>query len=240
LGAEAVQIAEYALVDKADQSVQFQQGILERRCRQQDLVRQRQCIAQDAGGLVLRLIDVAQAMGFVDDHQVPRHGLHVLGFACRELIGADEYGGAVACEVERVCRTVLDGLAVGPGFKQAGGDTELVCQFLMPLLAQVGRGDDQNAALALGPFLRDQQACFDGFAETDFVGKDGAPGQRVARREQRGVDLVRVQVDLSIQQRTGHAVHGIGRGTAGQLMREIRELVRAVGHRLSFFYCYDG
>jgi hypothetical protein len=83
---------------------------------------------------------------------------------------------AIACEVERVGGTVLDGLAVGLGFKQAGGDTELVRQFLMPLLAQVGRRDDQNAALALGPFLGDQQAGFDGFAETDFIGKDGALG----------------------------------------------------------------
>jgi hypothetical protein len=57
----------------------------------------------------------------------------------------------------------------------------------------------------------------------------------VARREQSRVNLVRVQVDLSIQQRTGHAVHGIGRGTAGELMREIRELVRAVAHLVSFF-----
>jgi len=44
------------------------------------------------------------------------------------------------------------------------------------LLAQVGRSDDQNAAFALTPFLRDQQAGFDGFAETDFVSKDGALG----------------------------------------------------------------
>jgi hypothetical protein len=93
----------------------------------------------------------------------------------------------------------------------------------------------KNAALALGPFLRDQQACFDGLSETDLVRKDGALGQWVARREQRRVDLVRVQVDLSIQQRTSHAVHGIGRGTAGELMREIRELVRAIAHLVSFF-----
>ena len=126
-----------------------------------------------------------------------------------------EYGSAVACEVKRIGGTVLDGLPVGLGFKQASGDTEFVRQFLMPLLAQVGRGNDQNAAFALGPFLRDQQARLDGFAEADFVGKNGALGQRVARSEQRGIDLVRVQVDLSIQQRTGHAVHGIGRGTAG-------------------------
>ena len=102
--------------------------------------------------------------------------LHVLGFACGELVGADEYGSTIACEVERVGGTVLDGLPVGFRFKQAGGDTELVRQFLMPLLAQVGRSDDQNAAFAVSPFLRDQQAGFDGFAETDFVSKDGALG----------------------------------------------------------------
>jgi hypothetical protein len=176
LSAEAVQIAKHALIDKADQAVQLQQGVLQRRGGQQDLVRQRQGIAQDAGRFVFRLIDVAQAVRFVDDYQVPRHGLNVLGFAGRELVGADEHGSAIACEVERICRTILDGLPVGLGFKEAGRDTELVCQFLMPLLAQIGRGDDQNAALALGPLLGDQQACLDGFAETDLIGEDGALG----------------------------------------------------------------
>ncbi len=100
----------------------------------------------------------------------------------------------------------------------------------MPLLAQVGRGDDQNSALALSPFLRDQQTGFDGLSETDFIGQDGAFGQRIAGREQRRVDLMWVQIDLRIQQRTGHAIHRIGCGAAGQLVSKVSELVRAVGH----------
>jgi hypothetical protein len=41
-------------------------------------------------------------------------------------------------------------------------------------------------------------------------------------RKQRRVDLVRIQVDLRIQQRTSHAIHGIGCGATGQLVRKIR------------------
>ena len=51
---------------------------------------------------------------------------------------------------------------------------ERVLQLLMPLLAQVGRHDDEDAALALGPALGDDQTRFDGFAQTHFIGQDYA------------------------------------------------------------------
>lgn len=54
-----------------------------------------------------------------------------------------------------------------------------------------------------------------------FVTPQGNRG-RVAGCEQRHINLMWVQIDLCIQQRTGHAVHRIGRGTAGQLVRKIR------------------
>jgi len=40
---------------------------------------------------------------------------------------------------------------------------------------------------------------------------------------------------LCIQQRTGHAVHGIGCRPARELMREISDLLWAVGHSFLFF-----
>ena len=79
--------------------------------------------------------------------------------------------------------------------------TEFVLQLLMPLLAQVGRYDDEDAALALGPALGNDQARFDGFAQPHLVGKDDAFGQRTLKGKQRGIHLMRVQVHLRIHQR---------------------------------------
>jgi hypothetical protein len=49
---------------------------------------------------------------------------------------------------------------------------------LLPLLTQGGGDDEDDAAAALGPALGDDEAGFDGFAETDFVGQDDASGER--------------------------------------------------------------
>jgi hypothetical protein len=62
----------------------------------------------------------------------------------------------------------------------------------MPLLPQVRRRNDKNAPLSLGPFLGDDQTGFDGLAEPNFVGEQGAFRQRGFEREEGGVDLVGV------------------------------------------------
>ena len=69
----------------------------------------------------------------------------------------------------------------------------------MPLFAQIGRHDDEDATLALGPALGDQQASFNGLAQANLVGQDHAFGKWIAGGEQRRVDLVRVQIHLRIQ-----------------------------------------
>ena len=71
----------------------------------------------------------------------------------------------------------------------------------MPLFAQVGRGDDKNAAFALCPVLQDDEAGFDGFAQPYFVSKDDAALKRVFAGKEGGFDLMRVEVNLRVQQR---------------------------------------
>jgi len=66
----------------------------------------------------------------------------------------------------------------------------------MPLLAQVGGHDDQDAATALGPALRDDEAGLDGFSEPDLVREDDAARQRIAAGEEGRLDLMRVEVNL--------------------------------------------
>ena len=69
--AEALQVAERVLVDEAHQAEQFEQGVLQRRRREQQLVlageRQLEGVGDDVGWLV----DVAQPVRLVDDHEVP-------------------------------------------------------------------------------------------------------------------------------------------------------------------------
>ena len=84
----------------------------------------------------------------------------------------------ISVGLERTEVALLDGRVVGLGFQDPAGQEELLGQLLIPLLAQVGRRDDQDAPLALRPLLRQHQAGFDGLAETDFVGQQRALGKR--------------------------------------------------------------
>ena len=64
--------------------------ILQRRRREQQLVLAGQRQLERVGDDVRRLVDVAQPVRFVDDHQVPRHGLNIACLALGELVGADD------------------------------------------------------------------------------------------------------------------------------------------------------
>ena len=58
------------------------------------------------------------------------------------------------------------------GLQDQAVKVELVLQFLVPLLAQVGRHDDEDTAPALGPALRDDEAGLDRLAQTHLIGQD--------------------------------------------------------------------
>jgi hypothetical protein len=57
---------------------------------------------------------------------------------------------------------LLDRSVVGLGFKDAARQEKLLLQLLVPLLAEMCGGDDQNTAFALGPSLGNHQPRFDG------------------------------------------------------------------------------
>ena len=81
-----------------------------------------------------------------------------------------------------------------------------------------------------GPALRDQEPCLDCFAEADFVGQDDTLGERVASGEQRCIHLVRIQVDLCVEEGARHTLHGVTCPLQRQLVGKVGELVRAVVH----------
>jgi len=67
---------------------------------------------------------------------------------------------------------------VRPRLEDAARQEELLAQLLVPLLAQVRRRDDEDAAPALCPALRQHEAGLDRLPEADFVGEDRAARQR--------------------------------------------------------------
>lgn len=172
LGAEAVQVAKHALINQADQAIQLQKGVLQRRGREQHFggdVRQR--LFQRFGNDIAGFIDVAQAVGFVQHDQIPGDGLDVFGLGFGKLVRADD-GARVA--QKRLGQPLFAQGVVAFGFENQPLQAEFVLQLLMPLLAQIGRDDDEHLAPPLRPALGDDQPGLDGFAQTHFIGQDDA------------------------------------------------------------------
>ena len=124
---------------------------------------------EGAGDDVAVFVNVAQAVRFVQHRQIPVDALDVVGFAFRKLVGADDD----VFLVEGVGLAFAQGVVVF-AFEDDGAQAEFVLQFLVPLFAQVGGGDDEDFAPPLGAALCDDQPGFDGFAEANFIGKDDA------------------------------------------------------------------
>ena len=108
-------------------------------------------------------------MRLVDHHQIPGKSPDLLSLALGELIGTDD-------DFRRLKRpklSLLHGGVVGLSLKDAAGKKEFFGKLLKPLLAKVGRGDDQDAPPAFGPFLRKDETGFDGFAQPNLVCQQG-------------------------------------------------------------------
>lgn len=92
--AEAVKVAEYTIIDNADETIEFHQRVLQGCGREQHLgMDVRHCVLERLGDDVAGLVDVAQAMGLVQDDQVPLDFLDIFGLGLGELIGADDRAG---------------------------------------------------------------------------------------------------------------------------------------------------
>lgn len=91
LGAEAVEVAEDASINDADQAVEFEQAVLQR-CRgeQHFALHVRHGVFEGAGDDVAVFVHVAQAVRFVQHRQIPMDALDVVRLAFRKLVGADD------------------------------------------------------------------------------------------------------------------------------------------------------
>ena len=65
-----------------------------------------------------------------------------------------------SCHLERFKISLFDCLVVGLSFQYPARQEELFGQFLMPLLAQIGRRNDQNPPFPFSPSLRHEPGSF--------------------------------------------------------------------------------
>jgi hypothetical protein len=152
-----------------------------------------------AGGLP----DVAEAVGFVDDDEVPGDLFEVCGAGGREVIGAD--GNMVRLPEARSF-----------AFKDNGREGEFFGEFLLPLLAEGSGEDEEDFTAPFGPALRDDDTSFDRFAKPYFVGEEDAFCEGGANREEGGIDLVGVEVNARVGDGAGQGFDGSGGSSKGQ------------------------
>ncbi|MCP9451828.1 MAG: hypothetical protein NNA23_03990 [Nitrospira sp.] len=167
-------------------------------------------------------------MSLVDDHEIPGGLAKVWFFGARKLVGTEDDG----ILLERVQVTGANGFVETAGLEDHRGEVKLVLKLLAPLLAQVGGKDDQEAPLPLGPLPGDQSSGLNRFTKAHFVGKGGPLREGTAEGEQRGLDLVRIEVNLRIGEYGGKLLHAIGGATPGQFVSQVFRVVGGQAHPL--------
>ena len=204
-------------VDEADQAVEFEQGILQGRRREQQLGMILQSRLEDVRNDVRGLVDVSQAVRFIDHHKIPGNAMEDIGFAFRELVGTDDdFRCLKRPQISRANRGV-----VGFRFEDAAGEEKFLVQLLIPLLPQIGRRDDENAPPPLSPFLGEHQAGLDCFSKADLIRKQRALGERRLEREEGRVHLMRIEVHLGIEQRARELLYAVWGAAFSQFMCDV-------------------
>ena len=137
-------------------------------------------------------------MCLVDNHEVPADCANLLLHRAREVHRNDHDGVGV----ERTRIALAECRPERRTIQHHRWQVELLAQFECPLLPDGRRTDHEQTTLPLGPQLAEHQPCLDGLAEAHLVREQHALAQRRAEGEQRGVDLVWVQVNGGIEE--GH------------------------------------
>ena len=145
-------------------------------------------------------------MRLVDDSEIERNTADFVLVAIGESVGANEN----FLRVERAWITVFFQFPISGSVENPTREMEFFLQFQGPLLADRSRADDKDASLLFRPQLAENQSGLDGFPQTDFVGENDAFGKRRLEGEQSGFDLVRIQIDLGVEERLRQAPNTLG------------------------------
>ena len=148
------------------------------------------------GNLVCVFVDVSQAVRLIDNHQIPLNLLDVSLFASGKVIRADDD----FLLLKGIQTALFDLLIEKLCFQNPRWKKELIQQLLVPLLAKIGRQDDQNSSFSLRPFLGYDYSRFDGFAQSHLICQDSPFGQGRPEGKQSSLNLMGIQVNLCIRQ----------------------------------------
>jgi len=190
-----------------------------------------QRIGDDVGWFV----HVPQPVCFINHHEVPVHGANICSFTACELVRADND----VLGMEGMAIALLDRGIIRLGFEDTARQEEFFLQFLVPLLTEVGRGDDQETAFALRPSLGEDKPCLNSLAQAHFIRENSAFGKRRLEREQCRFDLVWIQVDLRVYKRTRELLNTVRGAALGQLVGEIfcvviRQVYHSIAKRMPY------
>ena len=221
---ESIERVKVVRVEDRDEAVKFFELVLQRGRREENrLVRATSYMRDSLRNLRLAVPVAAQPVSFVGHHQVPR--LQQCSLVPEdELVRADQHLSRTSIDLgeQRILRLRV---------KDRRRNQELLIKLLLPLLTQARGRDDQNAAFALGPVLREDDARLDRLPETNFVRQDHARQERGLESEERRVDLVRLRLNLRIEQQARQLADVIVGVAALQLVGEVLRLVVGEGSR---------
>ena len=133
--AKTLQIAEGVFVDETDEAKQLQQRVLQRRSGEEELVAFLQGSLEHVGDDIRGLVNVAQAVGFIDHHQIPRSPVDIGGLVAGELVRADDHDLIFRLEGAEVAH--FDRGVVGLRLQNGARQEEFLVHLLVPLLPEV-------------------------------------------------------------------------------------------------------
>jgi hypothetical protein len=90
----------------------------------------------------------------------------------------------------------------------------------MPLLPKIGGRDDEDVPLPFSPFLREHESGFNGLTESNLIGEERAFRKRRPKSEQGRFDLMRIQINLGIDEGTSELFDAVGGTSFGEFMCE--------------------
>ena len=110
-------------IDETDQSPQFHQGILKRRSGKKKFRAFKNSGMYCLGDFIVFPVDISQAVGFINDYQVPWNRLQRFNFTAGKLVGTDNHG---ICLFERIPAFILLDLPKILRFKNCRIDIEFL------------------------------------------------------------------------------------------------------------------
>ena len=175
------------------------QGILERRCRQEDLG-YALCQIVQALGALCAMKHVPEVMRLVNNQEIPlyrRESLHQLGGI---IIGRNNNARRFRIFDPSFCPKII--FLYCQAIQNSSFEAKLFIQLNFPLFPKCGRKRDKDSLCTCIQYVFKYKACLNGFSQADFIRQNNASGfQGMDRRDER-IDLMRIHLNIRIQETT--------------------------------------